>query len=39
MVSWIAGRIVTGPAAFFVAWALDIAAYARHSFERRLHRP
>jgi len=38
MVSRIAGRIVTGPAAFFLAWALDVAAYAGHSIERRLHR-
>jgi hypothetical protein len=35
MVSRIAGRIVTGPAAFFVAWMLDISAYAVHSFQQR----
>jgi hypothetical protein len=38
MVSRIVGRIVTGPAAFFVAWVLDISAYAAHSFRRRLQR-
>jgi hypothetical protein len=38
MVSRVAERIVTGPAAFFVAWALDISAYAVHSFQQRSHR-
>jgi hypothetical protein len=39
MVSRIAGRIVTGPAAFFVAWVIDISAFALSVFRRRLHRP
>jgi hypothetical protein len=38
MASRIAGRIVTGPAAFFVAWVIDISAFALSAFRRRLHR-
>jgi hypothetical protein len=38
MASRIAGRIVTGPAAFFVAWVIDISAFALSAFRRRLRR-
>jgi hypothetical protein len=39
MVSRIAGRMLTGPAAFFVAWVIDVGAFALSSFRQRLHRP
>jgi hypothetical protein len=38
MVSRIAGLIVTGPAAFFVAWMIDIGVYATSGIRRRLRR-
>jgi hypothetical protein len=38
MPSRIAGLIVTGPAAFFVAWMIDISAYAASDIRRRLRR-
>jgi hypothetical protein len=39
MVSRVAGRIVTGPAAFFAAWAIDISVFAVSGIQRRLRRP
>jgi hypothetical protein len=38
MVSRIAGRWLTGPAAFFVAWVIDVGAFALSGLRRRLHR-
>jgi hypothetical protein len=42
MVIRIAGRIVTGPAAFFLAWVIDVSAFAagaaRHTARQRLRR-
>jgi hypothetical protein len=38
MVSRIAGRMVTGPAAFFVAWVIEVGAFALSGFRQRLDR-
>jgi hypothetical protein len=38
MVSRIAGRMLTGPVAFFVAWVIDVGAFALSEFRQRLDR-
>jgi hypothetical protein len=36
MVSRIAGAMLTGPAGFFVAWTIDVGAFAMSGLRRRL---
>jgi hypothetical protein len=38
VLSRISARIVTGPAAFFVAWLIDVTAFAAAVARRRLRR-
>jgi hypothetical protein len=38
VLSRVLGRIVTGPAAFFLAWCIDIAAFAAAAVRQRRRR-